>query len=202
MSRDAPPPRRRRLSGRARKGFLVLHIVAAAAWFGIDLALGILVVRALLTVDPAVASTSLLALELFAIWPMFGASVVCLASGAVLGLGSRYGLVRYWWVAVKLAINLLMSALIVIALRPSVAEAADIAERLAAGDPTAVVPADLLFPVLVAPTLLLTAYLLSVFKPWGPIRRDTSSTAPRALTPARRGPGDHPRREATLECRP
>jgi hypothetical protein len=28
--------------------------------------------------------------------------VVALASGVLLGLGSKYGLVRYWWVTVKL----------------------------------------------------------------------------------------------------
>lgn len=163
----------RRLSGRARRSFLVLHILSGAAWFGIDLALGILVVTALVTDDPQTAGTALQAIELFAICPMFGASLVCLASGVVLGLGSKYGLLRYWWVAVKLAINVLMSALIVVALRPGIGEAASIGARLMAGDGTAAVPSGLLFPVVVAPTLLLTAYLLSVFKPWGRIGRRT-----------------------------
>lgn len=174
----------RRLSGRARKSFLVLHILSGAAWFGIDLALGTLVVTALVTEQPRTAGTAVAALELFAIWPMFGASLVCLASGAVLGLGSKYGLLRYWWVAVKLAINVLMSILIVAALRPGIEEAAGLADRLLAGDATAEVPAGLLFPVVVAPSLLLTAYLLSVFKPGGRIGGRTR--------PAHDGPG--PRR--------
>ncbi len=175
----------RRLSGRRRRSFLVLHILSGAAWFGIDLALGILVATALVTDDPQTAGTALQAVELFAIWPMFGASLVCLASGVVLGLGSKYGLLRYWWVTVKLAINVLMSTLIVVALRPGISEAASIGERLMAGDDTAAVPTGLLFPVVVAPTLLLTAYLLSVFKPWGRIggrtRRDAATPGdPRA----------------------
>lgn len=172
--------RPRRLSGGARKKLLLLHILSAAAWFGIDLTLGILVFTALLTDDPQTAATSLQVLELFAIWPMFAASIACLASGILLGLGSKYGLVRYWWVAVKLAINVLMSTLIVVALRPGIGDAAGIGERLATGDPTASVPTDLLFPVLVAPALLLIAYLLSVFKPPARIRRRKSTTA---LTP-------------------
>lgn len=169
-------PRSRRLGGRARKGLLLVHILAAAAWFGIDLALGILVFTALLTDDPAVAGTSLQVLELFAIWPMFGASLVCLASGVVLALGSKYGLVRYWWVAVKLVINVLMSTLIVAALRPGLHGAADVGERMVAGEPVASGPADLLGPVLVAPTLLLVAFVLSVFKPWGRVRRAPKTT--------------------------
>jgi hypothetical protein len=190
MSSLTPARRPFRLSGRGRKAFLVVHIVAAATWFGVDLALGILAITAMLTDSPRTAGMALQAIELFAIWPMFGASLVCLGTGVVLGLGSKYGLVRYWWVAVKLAINVLMSTLILFALRPGVDDAASIGRRLVAGDPSGAVPTDLIFPVLVAPTLLLVAYVLSTFKPWGPVRRrkpgpgrvsrDTARTAPPA----------------------
>jgi hypothetical protein len=162
---------RRRLGGRARKTFLLLHVVSGAAWFGIDLALGILVVTALVTGNPRTAGMAVQAVELFAIWPMFVASLLCLTAGVVLGLGGKYGLVRFWWVAVKLVLNVLMSTLIVVSLRPGIGEAASIGARLMAGDTTASVPAGLLFPVVVAPSMLLTAYLLSVFKPWGRTRR-------------------------------
>lgn len=178
----------RRLSGRTRRIFLAAHILSSAAWFGIDLALGILVLTAMRTDVPETAGMALQAIEIFAIWPMFVASIVCLITGAVLGLGSKYGLVRYWWVAVKLGVNVLMSTLIVVALRPGVSEAAHIGARLVAGDRTAAVPSDLLYPVFVAPTLLLLAYLLSVFKPWGRIRRQTR--------PIRRNQTDHRPREA------
>lgn len=179
---------RRRLSGRTRKALLAVHILSSAAWFGIDLALGILVVTALVTDDPRTAGMAVQAVELFAAWPMFGASLVCLASGVVLGIGGKYGLIRYWWVAVKLAVNVLMSILIVAALRPGIGEAASIGRRLMAGDPTAAVPSDLLYPVIVAPSLLVIAYLLSVFKPWGRVRRGRPAgeiTEPRARRAAR-----------------
>jgi hypothetical protein len=175
MSSPTPVPRPFRLSGRTRKGFLVVHIVAAAMWFGIDLALGILAVTALLTDSPQTAGIALRSIELFAVWPMFGASLVCLGSGVVLGLGTRYGLLRYWWVAVKLAINVLMATLILFALRPDIGEAAQTGRRLMAGDPAATVPTGLLAPVLVAPTLLLLAYVLATFKPGGPTRPRASA---------------------------
>jgi hypothetical protein len=161
----------RKLSGRARKAVLLVHVLSAAAWLGIDLALGILVVVALSTEDVSVAGIAIQAVDMFAIWPMFGASVVCMISGVVLGVGSKYGLVKYWWVAIKLFMNVGMSLLIAFALRPGVAEAARIGERMLAGDPSAAIPSDILHPVVVAPTLLLVAYVLSVFKPWGRIRK-------------------------------
>ncbi|TWP54080.1 hypothetical protein FKR81_00470 [Lentzea tibetensis] len=180
----------RKLSGRTRKTVLLVHILTAAAWFGIDLALGILVVVSLVADDPRTAGTAIQAVDLFAIWPMFGTSVVCLVSGVVLGIGSKYGLVRYRWVAVKLVINVVMSALIFFALRPGIGDAASIGERMVAGDPAAAVPGDLLYPVVVAPTLLVIAYLLSVFKPWGKVRRSPRGATPpaqrvRTLTGAR-----------------
>jgi len=161
----------RKLSGRARKAVLLVHVLSAAAWLGIVLALGILVVVALSTEDVDTAGIAVQAIDLFAIWPMLGASIVCMISGMVLGVGSKYGIVRYWWVAIKLVMNVGMSLLIAFSLRPGVVEAARIGERMMAGDPSAILPPDLMYPVVVAPTLLLIAYVLSVFKPWGRIRR-------------------------------
>jgi hypothetical protein len=176
-----------RLRGRTRKSVLLAHILSAAAWLGIDLALGVLVFTAVLTNDPQVAGASLQMLATVAVWPMLTAGLLCLVSGTILGLGSKYGLFRYWWVVTKLAINALFLTLIVFALRPGLVEAAETGRQLAAGRSAAEVPADLLAPALVAPTLLLIAYLLSVFKPWSRIRtRDDrkvpASTSSGAIT--------------------
>jgi uncharacterized membrane protein len=182
-------PWRLRLGARARKWFLVVHIIAAALWFGVDIAFGVLVSTAALTDDPRVAGTALQVLELFAIWPMLAASLLCLASGVVLGLGSRYGLLRYWWVTAKLAINVLMTVLIAFALRPGIYEAGRVGRRIVDAETTAGASADLLAPVVVAPTLLLTAYLLSVFKPgarvpWPSARPTARHGNQAAITPA------------------
>ncbi|MEV6648752.1 hypothetical protein [Amycolatopsis sp. NPDC051371] len=178
------------LKPRARKWYLVGHIVSAGAWIGIDAVLGILVCTALISDDAAVVTTSLKALELFAVWPMLIAALLTLATGVVLGLGTRYGLVRYWWVAVKLAVNVLMALLILFALRPGIGEATTD-------------PEGLLYPVVVAPTLLLFASVLSVFKPWGRIRKESHDPVRRnsarrdhrtdqTLRTGRRGRGPEP----------
>ena len=72
-------------------------------------------------------------------------------------VASKYGIVRYWWVATKLVMNVGMSLLIAFSLRPGVVEAARIGARMMAGDPSAILPPDLMYPVVVAPTLLLSA---------------------------------------------
>jgi hypothetical protein len=159
-----------RLGKRTRKGVLLVHIAVAGAWLGIDVVMGVLVFTALLTDDPQTAATSYQALQIFAVWPLLTAGLLCLASGVLLGLGTKYGLVRYWWVAVKLVLNIVLTTLVLFALRPGVAEAAEYGrgvERGLAGP----APTDMIFPPVVSTTALLIAMILSVYKPWGRIRR-------------------------------
>lgn len=160
-----------RLGRRARKAVLVVHLVSAGAWIGIDVVLAVLVFTALLTDDARTAAVSYQALELLAIWPLLLTGLVCLASGVTLGLGSKYGLVRYWWVAAKLVINVVFVALVPLSLKPTVIEAAAYGRQLTAGAPLSFPVTDLLFPPIVSPAGLLIAVLLAVYKPWGRIRK-------------------------------
>jgi hypothetical protein len=158
------------LGARTRKGVLVVHIVSAGAWIGIDVVMGVVVFSALLA-DDDTRALCYRALELFAVWPLLAAGLVCLASGVVLGLATKYGLVRYWWVAIKLALNIMLTALVPIALRPEVSRAAEQGWRFAAGEPASLAVGNLIFPPIVSPTALLIAVVLAVFKPWGRIRK-------------------------------
>ena len=165
-----------RLGGRTRKAVLTVHIGSAGVWLGMDLTFAVLLCTAMLTDDRSTAATAYQAVEMVAIYPMLTAGVLTLITGVILGIGSKYGLIRYWWVAVKLAINLLFVFLIIFGLRPSVREVAE-SGRMLAIDPATVVPyQDLFGPLIVAPILLVTAMILSVFKPWGRIRRAAANT--------------------------
>ncbi len=89
----------------------------------------------------------------------------------LLGLGTKYGLVRYRWVLVKLVINVVLVTLVVLVLWPGMVTAGD-AGRVALGDGVApTVAATLVFPPVVSSTALVVAMTLSVFKPWGRTRR-------------------------------
>jgi ABC-type transport system involved in cytochrome bd biosynthesis fused ATPase/permease subunit len=118
---------------------------------------------------------TLQSLQLVTVWPMFSAAMLSLITGILLGLGSRYGLIRYWWVAIKLGLNLVLATLIVTSLRGEVAEAADLGRQLALGANLGWDFTDLLYPPIVSPTALTVAFLLAVFKPWGRIRRSGRS---------------------------
>ncbi|HVL04351.1 MAG TPA: hypothetical protein VM388_00035 [Acidimicrobiales bacterium] len=159
------------LGRRARRGVLTVHILGAGAWIGIDVVLGVLVLTAVLTESTATEALCYRVLELFAVWPLLTAGLATLASGVVLGLGTNYGLIRYWWVAVKLILNVILVALVAFALRPGLAEAAAYGELLAAGGSGGTDAGNLVFPPVVSGMALVTATSLSVFKPWGRLRR-------------------------------
>ena len=161
----------RQLPRRARKAVLVLHIASAGAWIGLDVVLAVLVVIAATTSDPGRAALCLQALELFATGPMLVTGLACLVTGLVLGLGTKYGLVRYWWVAVKLVLNVVLVVLVATALRSGVHDAAEQGRALAAGKVGSVPIGDLKFPPIVSPLALMVATTLSVYKPWGRLRR-------------------------------
>lgn len=91
----AQPGVRWRLGAGTRKGLLVLHIASAGAWLGMDLAMAVLIFTVLTTDNTTTKATSFQALELVAVWPLLATGLVCLASGVLLGLGSKYGLARF-----------------------------------------------------------------------------------------------------------
>ncbi|MGH3362884.1 MAG: hypothetical protein ACRDOM_10550 [Nocardioides sp.] len=167
----APAPRWK-LGRTARRTTLVVHIVSAGAWIGIDVMVAVLVLTGWFADDPGTRGLAYEALASFVVWPMLGSALVCLASGILLALATRWGLVRYWWVAVKLVVNLVLCTLIVVALQPGMAEVQAYGEALPEGPvgaPAAIT--TLFFPPAVSLSALAFAVVLAVVKPWGRVRR-------------------------------
>jgi hypothetical protein len=160
-----------RLSRGWHKATLVLHIVSAGAWIGVDVIVAVLVLTGRFADDLALRSLAFQALATFVVWPMLASGLVSLATGLVLGLATTWGLLRYWWVAVKLALNLILCTLIVLVLRPGMDEVAAYGRDRLTGSPDPTAVSSLFFPPAVSLTTLTLATVLAVFKPWGRIRR-------------------------------
>jgi len=164
-----------RLTGRWRKATLLVHMMSALGWLGADVVLLILAVTGLTSDDRSTVAACYQAMGLFVVPTLLTAGLLCLATGVLLGLSSRYGLLKYWWVATKLAINLVLTSLVLVLLQPRVDEAARLGRGVVTGLDLGVLGttlrAQLIAPPIVSITALTFAAVLAVYKPWGRLRR-------------------------------
>jgi len=158
-----------RPSRTTRRVVLLSHVVTSLGWLGVDAVIGVLAVTGFLSDEPARVAAVYTALDAFAVPTLLVFGFGALTSGVLLGLGSRWGLVRYWWVATKLVLNLVLTGLVLVLLQPRVSQAAAESVRVDASlvDRLGGIPTDLLFPAFVSGVALLLASVLGVFKPWG-----------------------------------
>ena len=158
-----------RLSASARKLTLTVHIISAIGWIGVDFVLFVFALNGMTSDDPDTIALSYRAIEMFAVVLLVPLGLVSLASGLLLGWGSKYGLLRYHWVLWKLILNVVLTTLVVFLLRPGVNEAADLVAETPTtiSDELAQAQSNLIFPPTVSITVLTFATVLAVYKPWG-----------------------------------
>lgn len=150
----------------------------------------------LTTDDPERMATAYTAIGLFAVPLLLVLGLLTLATGGVLAVGTRVGLVRYWVLA-KLVISLVLVILVVVALRPVLDDAASqsVLRDATLPDRLRAVRFDLVFNPVVSTLALVFAAWLGIYKPWGrtPLRHprvQTTETTERVL--ARLQPGRCP----------
>lgn len=159
-----------RLSPAWRKGITVLHAISGIGWMGVDIALLVLLYTARTSDDTALVVSGFNAIRIIVPVAVPPLSLIILITGLLLGLGSSWGLFRYWWVLVKLCLSLIMTVLVFTSLVPGVNQLATLdlsavsadAVRASLGD----LPTQMLFPPVVSFLMLGIATILSIYKPW------------------------------------
>ncbi|MGP4016288.1 hypothetical protein [Saccharopolyspora sp. 5N708] len=163
----------RRLSPRAYKLWSTVHLVIAVGWLGVTLGKLVLGLAAVLTGAPPRAQSLYLAMDAIDIvFPPL--AIATLVSGVVLSLGTKWGLLRHYWVVTKLVLTV---AVIVTAVQledhyvrravPSL-QWRDDGTFFGARPWSAIL---LLALPAIHLLMLLVATVVSVYKPWGKIRR-------------------------------
>ncbi|MFB4263233.1 hypothetical protein [Nonomuraea sp. GTA35] len=92
------------MAPRIRKTLLVIHIVASVALVGEVWGLVALNTAATLSKDLDLAHTAYRLMPTLVFAGGIPLSLTALATGITLGLGSHWGLIRHYWVAVKLVL--------------------------------------------------------------------------------------------------
>jgi hypothetical protein len=101
-----------------RLALLTVHVVASVGAIGAALVLLMLGIAGVLGVDARTVYPAAHLVEARVIAPL---AVIALGSGLAQALLSRWGLVRYWWVAIKLTVTAALAAVVLLVLEPSLA---------------------------------------------------------------------------------
>ncbi len=167
------------MSPRARRLFLVAHIAASVGWIGAAVTSLALAVVPLASGDPQLVRGIYLSLPVIGWYALVPFGVASLATGLIQSLGTTWGLLRHYWVLLKLPMNLFATAVLLLYMETldylaDQARAAPDTGVASMGDPSPVVHA------IGAIALLLVALVLSVYKPRGLTRRGRrhAATAP------------------------
>lgn len=166
------PPMERRV----RQVWQVLHIVSSVGWLGTILVALSLSVAGMLTDDYDRVNSLYTAMHVVASTFFLPGSALMLITGVLLGLGTKWGLVKWWWVAVKFVIGLALFVAGSMNLRFAVYGAAGKAAELKPLENG--VEISLFGMLCVIAILCIFSALLSVLKPWGRINWRRSAGAP------------------------
>ena len=168
------------MTTRSQKLALLAHITFSVGWLGSVIPYLALAIAALTSRDDQMVRAACVSMQFIGWFVIVPLSLAALISGLVQSLGSRWGLIRYWWIVAKLVLTLIAVA-ILLQHMSDVSRAATIARQstqsVANLRPELIHSAGGLLVLLVITTI-------SVFKPWGPTpygRRQASqagSTAP------------------------
>ena len=157
----------RRLAPRWRKLLLTTHIGASVGLLGTDATVLLLAVTGARGREPAAVYP---AAQLIGSLVLVPAALLSLATGVLLGLLTPWGLFRHWWVTAKLALTTAGAVLSLVVLTPA------LAGWPAAGGP---IPSaqrlELVRDSGAASVVLLVTLVLSVYKPFGRVRRSGQS---------------------------
>jgi hypothetical protein len=103
---------------------VVAHVAAAVSLLGADLTLLALNISAARGADPR---TVYPAARLIATWIAAPLAVLSLGTGLLQGLTTSWGLLRHWWVTVKLVITALLTVVLLLVLVPALDRVANLA---------------------------------------------------------------------------
>lgn len=169
----------RRISRRGKHLLDLLHFVTSIGWLGVGLCQLTLNVIALVTDDPALRHAAHEIGHVFDRYLLIALATGSVVTGVLLGLKTRWGLLLYRWVVVKLALTAALLVFTPIWMGGWIGEAVALTRPPSPSDDPAylLVRSELLVGSVTIVSTLLVVTVISVVKPWGRLRREPRGTA-------------------------
>lgn len=156
------------MTGWVRKLGIVVHVALSVGWLGAVAAFVALALAAL-GADQALSRAAFVGMDLIGRWVLVPLSLGALASGIVQSIGTKWGLVRHYWVLVKLLLTIVATAVLLLHQFTAVEEAARLAMQSAAdiSGPLRRFGIQLLADAGLAAVALAIITVIAIYKPWG-----------------------------------
>jgi DMSO/TMAO reductase YedYZ heme-binding membrane subunit len=157
------------MTPRLRKSALAVHITLAVGWIGAVAGYIALDVTAATSQDAQTLRAAYLAMELIAWYVIIPLALASLLSGLVMSLGTRWGLVRHYWVLISLLLTVI-ATIVLLAETQTISYFANVAaDPTASGDDLRALGSTLVHSV-GGTVVLLVILVLNVYKPRGMTR--------------------------------
>ena len=174
-----------RLSPPLRKAALAVHLAASVGWIGAVAAYLALDLAAAMSADAATLRAAYLGMSLIADSVIVPLALASLVTGLIVSLGTKWGLLRHWWVLVSLALTMFASVVLFIETGTIAAYAAVAAEPSATEAELRALGSTVVHSV-GGSVVLLVVLVLNVYKPpgltpygWRRQREDAAASMPR-----------------------
>lgn len=154
---------------RTRRFVLAVHITVSIGWIGAVAAYLALDLTVASSDDVATLRSAYLAMHTITSWVIVPLALASLATGLVMALGTRWGLLRHYWVVISLVLTILATVVLLVETR-TIASLAAVAADLAASDADIrALPSTLVHSV-GGLVVLLVIQVLNIYKPQGMTR--------------------------------
>lgn len=164
------------MTPRLRKFTFTAHVTLSVGWLGAVLAYLALAIAGLTREEPQLVRAAYVSMELIGWSVIVPCSLAALLSGLVQSLGTEWGLFRHYWIVVKFALSLVATVILLVHMR-AVSNMARIAAETTLSRADHGMPRlQLVVHAAGGLLVLLTATVLSVYKPWGKTRYGKSPT--------------------------
>jgi hypothetical protein len=150
-----------------RKFALTTHITFSVGWFGAVAGFLALALAGLMSEDTQTVRSSYLSMDLIAWFVIVPACLASLLSGVVQSLGTPWGLFQHYWVLIKFLLTVVATIFLLLHLKPIGFIGAMVSQHPISGSEFDGLRVQLIIDAGAAMVVLLSAIILSVYKPWG-----------------------------------
>lgn len=148
----------------ARKLALAVHLTCSVGWLGAVMAYLVLDASVAVSDDAMRVRSAWMAMGLIVSWAIVPLALASLLTGLVVALGTKWGLIRHWWVTISFVLTVL-ATVVLISEAGVVVRSAAIATS--ANDAHVLALPPTLFHSIGGMAVLVVVQVLNVYKPQG-----------------------------------